>query len=122
MRTPRKMHHVDRADRPAGVTPPWPATRATCGQTRQAGYRYLVTDRLLDVTCIRCIDAIHARDRANAAGPFRVDVSADDSGVWCCNALEFKTREEANAYGLDLYRRWTAVHGWRVVPTSTPRP
>jgi hypothetical protein len=28
---------------------------------------------------------------------------------WVCNALRFATYEEAEAYGIDLARRWTLV-------------
>lgn len=46
---------------------------------------------------------------------FRVEVVADASGKWAGNALEFETREQAENYARDLWRRWTLVREWRVV-------
>jgi hypothetical protein len=46
---------------------------------------------------------------------FRVEVIADNSGKWAGNGLTFETEKEANAYGLDLAMRWTAVREFRVV-------
>ena len=34
------------------------------------------------------------------------------------NAIRLPTREEAEAYACDLALRWTAVHEWRVTPSS----
>lgn len=51
---------------------------------------------------------------------YKVEVIADDSGVWVSNALRFATEREANAYGHDLAYRWTAVREFRVVPTDDP--
>jgi len=31
---------------------------------------------------------------------------------WNYNSLVFQTREEAEAYGADLFRRWIAVEKW----------
>lgn len=33
---------------------------------------------------------------------------------WAYNALRFPTREAAEAYGLDLYMRWTALKEYEV--------
>jgi len=52
---------------------------------------------------------------------FKVEVLADNSGIWSSNALTFNTEEEAKLYAQDLYMRWTAVKDWRVVewPATT---
>lgn len=41
--------------------------------------------------------------------------TAGDRGAYSRNALVFGMREEAEAYGLDLALRWTAVVDWRPV-------
>jgi hypothetical protein len=46
---------------------------------------------------------------------FRVEVLADDSGIWAGNALKFETEAAAQDYARDLWSRWTAVRAWRVV-------
>jgi hypothetical protein len=51
---------------------------------------------------------------------FKAEVIADSSGKWCSNGLRFATREEAEAYGLDLSLRWTAVRDYRVVESEDP--
>lgn len=51
---------------------------------------------------------------------FKVEVIADDSGKWVSNALRFPTKASAEAYGKDLYSRWTAVKEWRAVPSKDP--
>ena len=50
--------------------------------------------------------------------PFKVEVIADRSETWCGNGLSFPTLEEARAYALDLFMRWTAVREWRVVDSD----
>ena len=50
--------------------------------------------------------------------PFKVEVQADRTGTWCGNGLSFPTLEEARAYALDLFMRWTAVREWRVVDSD----
>ena len=52
-------------------------------------------------------------------GPLKVEVIADNSGKYVGNALRFDTVEEAKAYGLDLFMRWTLVRSWRVVEDAT---
>lgn len=49
---------------------------------------------------------------------YKAEVIADNSGKWVGNALQFKTREEAETYVRDLASRWTAVREWRVVPVE----
>jgi hypothetical protein len=53
-------------------------------------------------------------------GTWRVEVIADNSGKWVGNGLTFETREAAEDYGNDLYRRWTLVREWRAVPVDHP--
>ena len=48
------------------------------------------------------------------------EVIADDSGVWCGNALRFATREEAKKNVRDLSWRWMAVRETRVVTSQDP--
>ena len=47
---------------------------------------------------------------------FRSKVGVKTAGDvnWASNGLRFKTKEEAEAYGLDLAMRWTAVRDWEV--------
>ncbi len=49
---------------------------------------------------------------------FKVEVIADNSGQWVGNSLTFDSREAAEAYGVDLFSRWTAVREWRVVEVA----
>jgi hypothetical protein len=42
-----------------------------------------------------------------------VEVIADDSGQWCGNDLRFDTKEEAEEYGNDLWRRWLSCKTYR---------
>lgn len=46
---------------------------------------------------------------------YKVEVLADNSGVWAGNSLTFETIELAETYARDLFMRWTAVRQWRVV-------
>jgi hypothetical protein len=46
---------------------------------------------------------------------YRVEVIADSSGKWVGNGCRFATRDEAEAYGRDLSRRWILVREYRVV-------
>lgn len=46
---------------------------------------------------------------------YKVEVIADNSGVWVGNALRFKTMKDATAAGRDLFARWTLVREYRVV-------
>jgi hypothetical protein len=51
---------------------------------------------------------------------WKPEVVADRGGAWAGNALRFHTRAEADAYVRDLANRWTAVTGWRSVPSDDP--
>lgn len=48
------------------------------------------------------------------------EVIADHTGKWCGNAVRFTTFGEAEAYGKDLFARWTAVREVRVVESGDP--
>lgn len=62
--------------------------------------------------CARCEAGERARTR------YRVEVIADNSGNWVGNGLLFADRAAAEAYGVDLTMRWTAVREYRVVPVD----
>jgi hypothetical protein len=49
---------------------------------------------------------------------YKAEVIADSSGNWAGNALVFATEAEAEAYVLDLARRWTLVRETRTVETD----
>ena len=53
----------------------------------------------------------------DGSGKFKVEVLADDSGIWTGNALTFDKVEDAEDYAKDLYSRWTAVREYRIVET-----
>ena len=46
---------------------------------------------------------------------WKPEVIADRTGGWYANALRFATKDEAEAYVLDLACRWTSVRDTRVV-------
>jgi hypothetical protein len=48
------------------------------------------------------------------------EVIADTNGAWTPNALRFATKQEAEAYVLDLASRWTAVRKTRTVEVNHP--
>lgn len=49
---------------------------------------------------------------------WKMEVQTAGSGdTWATNALRFKTREEAERYGLELALRWTAVKDIRAAET-----
>ncbi len=50
---------------------------------------------------------------------YKVEVIADNSGVYAGNALKFDHVAEAEEYGIDLMSRWTLVRTWRVVEIAT---
>jgi hypothetical protein len=54
-------------------------------------------------------------------GRWRCEVIADDSGIWCANAITYDTKEEAVAAGSELSGRWFAVSKWRGVEVTTPK-
>jgi len=47
-------------------------------------------------------------------------VQTDSTGKYYSNYLKFPTRNQAEAYAIDLAGRWTAVKYWRVGETSEP--
>lgn len=51
---------------------------------------------------------------------YRVEVQTEVHGPWSFNALRFATKEQANAYGRDLWARWTSVREWRVADSTDP--
>lgn len=51
---------------------------------------------------------------------YRPEVIADSGGKWTSNAVRFATKEEADAYVLDLGLRWTSVRRTRVVECDRP--
>ncbi len=53
---------------------------------------------------------------------YKVEVIADNSGVWCGNGLTFDTVVAAEEYAKDLMWRWTLVREWRVVPVTEEVP
>lgn len=50
---------------------------------------------------------------------YKVEVIADNSGIYAGNALEFDHVAQAEEYGIDLMSRWTLVRSWRVVEIKT---
>jgi hypothetical protein len=46
---------------------------------------------------------------------YKVEVQVYGEKSFCGNGICFATRDEAEAYGLDLFTRWTAVEEWKVV-------
>jgi hypothetical protein len=51
---------------------------------------------------------------------WKAEVIADSSGHWVANGLRFATEAEAQAYGRDLYSRWTLVTAVRAVESEDP--
>lgn len=51
---------------------------------------------------------------------YKCEVKTAGDSDWVSNSLRFATREEAEAYGNDLFSRWTAVEQKQVVPSSDP--
>jgi hypothetical protein len=49
---------------------------------------------------------------------YKPEVVADRSGSWNGNGLRFATRDEAEAYVLDLSCRWTLVTQTRVIESD----
>ena len=49
-----------------------------------------------------------------------VEVQTDSTGKWYTNHLIFPIKGMADAYGSDLYTRWTAVKSFRVVESDKP--
>jgi hypothetical protein len=54
-------------------------------------------------------------------GPFRCEVVTGTDRTWASNALRFQSKEEAVAYGSELFGRWMAPNPrWRGVDESVP--
>jgi hypothetical protein len=51
---------------------------------------------------------------------WKAEVIADNSGKWTSNQLLFTTKEEAEAYAIDLKARWILVRETRVVEVAQP--
>jgi hypothetical protein len=49
---------------------------------------------------------------------YAVEIVAHGEDQWCGGGLRLGTRAEAEAYGRDLARRWTAVKETRVVESE----
>lgn len=49
---------------------------------------------------------------------YKIQVLADNSGVWAGNALTFHDVAAAVAYARDLTSRWMLVRDWRVVTVA----
>ena len=45
---------------------------------------------------------------------YYVEVQTEVHGAWSSNALRFGSKEEAHAYGRNLWAKWTAVRDWRI--------
>ena len=50
---------------------------------------------------------------------YKVEVIADNSGIYVGNGKTFDHVPEAEEYGIDLMSRWTLVRTWRVVEVET---
>ena len=50
---------------------------------------------------------------------YKVEVIADNSGIYVGNMKEFDHVPQAEEYGIDLMSRWTLVTSWRVVEVET---
>ena len=46
---------------------------------------------------------------------YKVEVMVAGDGKWYSNGLTFDTKEQAEAYGVDLFCRWTQTTEYRVV-------
>lgn len=49
---------------------------------------------------------------------YKVEVLVAGGADWVNNALRFATREEAETYGIDLFRRWLLVKEWRIAESD----
>lgn len=67
--------------------------------------------------CTKCY--LHLEGHETLEHPFRAEVNIGEPH-WVANALTFATEDEAEAYVLDVKRRWTLVRDTRVVHVSTP--
>ncbi len=51
---------------------------------------------------------------------FKVEVRGRGETSWVSNALRFRTRKEADAYGSDLYSRWMGAEAVRTATSREP--
>ena len=49
---------------------------------------------------------------------WKVGVKTAGDSDWVYNALRFPTKEQADAYGRELWSRWTAVTEWESHPSD----
>lgn len=49
---------------------------------------------------------------------YKVWVLNAGENTYATNSLEFKTVEEAKAYGRDLFSRWLSLKEWAVLPVD----
>ncbi len=49
---------------------------------------------------------------------WKVGVKTAGDADWVYNSLRFPTKEQADAYGRDLWSRWTAVTEWESHPSD----
>lgn len=107
------LHRIERA-RKDGSTPSLAGYRSTTNALLLRGLVYLNGCRGHDLTDAGRL-ALHG-----APVSYAIEVIADDSGVWCGNALRFATREEAENEATSLWRRWVLVRERRVVTSQDP--
>jgi len=51
---------------------------------------------------------------------WKVEIAAGAGGRWSSNCVRFATRDEAEAYGRDLAKRWVVLEDWRVSESADP--
>jgi hypothetical protein len=51
---------------------------------------------------------------------YKVECNTAGSTTWASNALRFATSAEGEAYGHDLFMRWTALNEYRVIECEDP--
>lgn len=64
--------------------------------------------------------AIQTANESSGPSSFKVEVQTGGDRAWSSNAQRFATREQADAAGKDLFARWIAMRGFRVVPSPDP--
>jgi hypothetical protein len=62
----------------------------------------------------------HPTDETPQTDAWRMEVVARGERRWASNALTFPTRDDALAWGRDLWARWTMADKIRAVPVSHP--
>jgi len=75
-------------------------------------------------SCVSCVSVMQCKFykklKKGDEMSYKVEVLVAGETEWATNSLRFATREEAEAYGLDLFRRWLAVRKWRVAESDDP--